>query len=54
MVYISRKLFPRETRYSAVELECLAIKWTIDTLEYYLLGRQFNLEEDHKALQWLE
>ncbi|KAI3377106.1 hypothetical protein L3Q82_000303 [Scortum barcoo] len=54
VAYISRKLFSRETRYSAVELECLAIKWAIDTFKYYLLGREFNLETDHKALQWLE
>lgn len=54
MAYISRKLFPRETRDSAVELECLAVKWAIDTFKYYLLGREFKLETDHRALQWLE
>ncbi|KAI3366503.1 hypothetical protein L3Q82_000475 [Scortum barcoo] len=54
VAYISWKLFSRETRYSAVELECLAIKWAIDTFKYYLLGREFNLETDQKALQWLE
>uniref|UniRef100_A0A3Q1GC55 Gypsy retrotransposon integrase-like protein 1 n=1 Tax=Acanthochromis polyacanthus TaxID=80966 RepID=A0A3Q1GC55_9TELE len=54
VAYISRKLFPRETRYSAVELECLSIKWAVDTFKYYLLGREFTLETDHRALQWLE
>ncbi|XP_029919926.1 uncharacterized protein LOC115368085 [Myripristis murdjan] len=54
VAYISRKLFPRETRYSAVELECLAVKWAIDSFRYYLLGREFTLETDHRALQWLE
>lgn len=53
VAYISRKLFPRETRYAVVELECLAVKWALDTLKYYLLGREFNLETDHRALQWL-
>ena len=53
VAYISRKLFPRETRYAAVELECLAIKWALDTFKYYLLGRDFLLETDHRALQWL-
>ncbi len=53
VAYISRKLFPRETRYAAVELECLAVKWALDTLKYYLLGRDFSLETDHRALQWL-
>lgn len=51
--YISRKLFPRETRYSTVEKECLAMKWALDTLKYYLLGKEFVLETDHRALQWL-
>lgn len=36
--YISRKLFPRETKYSTVEKEALAIKWALDTLRYYLIG----------------
>uniref|UniRef100_A0A8C1KT19 Gypsy retrotransposon integrase-like protein 1 n=1 Tax=Cyprinus carpio TaxID=7962 RepID=A0A8C1KT19_CYPCA len=54
VAYISRKLFPREVRYSTVEKECLAIKWALDSLRYYLLGREFTLETDHKALQWLE
>ncbi|XP_041945156.1 uncharacterized protein LOC121707019 [Alosa sapidissima] len=53
VAYISRKLFPRETRYAAVELECLAIKWALDTFKYYLLGRDFLLQTDHQALQWL-
>lgn len=51
--YVSRKLFPRETRYSTIEKECLAIKWALDTLRYYLVGKDFVLETDHRALQWL-
>lgn len=54
IAYLSRKMFPRETRYSTVEQECLAIKWALDSLRYYLLGREFSLEMDHRALQWLE
>lgn len=53
VVFLSRKLLDRETRYSTVEKECLAMKWAIDTLRYYLLGRHFILETDHRALQWL-
>ncbi len=53
VVYLSRKLLPRETRYSAVEKECLAIKWALESLRYYLLGREFSLETDHRALTWL-
>lgn len=54
IAFISRKLYPRETRYSTIEKECLAIKWALDSLRYYLLGRHFVLETDHKALKWLE
>ncbi|KAK7907616.1 hypothetical protein WMY93_016228 [Mugilogobius chulae] len=53
VVFLSRKLLDRETRYSTVEKECLAMKWAIDSLRYYLLGRHFTLETDHRALQWL-
>lgn len=38
VVFLSRKLMPRETRYSTIEKECLAIKWSLDSLRYYLLG----------------
>lgn len=53
VAFISRKLFPRETRYAAVELECLAVKFALDSFKYYLLGGHFTLETDHRALQWL-
>ncbi|XP_067442125.1 uncharacterized protein [Thunnus thynnus] len=51
--YISRKLFAREMRYSTIEKEALAIKWALDTLKYYLIGKEFVLETDHRALQWI-
>lgn len=53
VAYISRKLFLREAHYSTVEKECLAVKWALDSLKYYLLGRKFILETD-KALKWME
>lgn len=54
VLFLSRKLLDRETRYSTVEKECLAMKWAISSLKYYLLGRHFYLETDHRALQWLK
>ena len=41
VTYISRKLLPNERNYSTVEKEALAIKWAVDKLRYYLLGREF-------------
>ncbi len=42
MVFLSRKLLPREARYSTIEKE-----------RYYLLRRKFDLETDHRALTWI-
>lgn len=53
VLHMSRKLLPRETRYSTVEKEGLAIKWALESLRYCLLGREFDLETDHRALTWL-
>lgn len=53
VAYISHKLFPREVRYVTVKKEALVIKWVLDS-KYYLLGRKFSLQTDHKALQWLK
>ncbi len=49
--YISRKLSKRETMYSTIEKECLAIRWAVLTLRYYLLGWVFTLWSDHAPLQ---
>ena len=42
-----------EKRYSTIEREATAILWALDKWHYYLLGRQFTIETDHKPLQWL-
>ena len=47
MSYISRKLLASERNYSTVEKEALPIKWTLEKLRYYLLGRTFTLVTDH-------
>ena len=53
VVLFSRKLFPRETRYSTIEKECLAIKLATHAFRVYLLGRKFVVQTDHRALEWL-
>ncbi|KAG6936720.1 hypothetical protein G0U57_011714 [Chelydra serpentina] len=54
ILYLSRKLLPREQKYAVVERECLAVKWAMETLRYYLLGRRFTLVTDHAPLQWMQ
>jgi len=34
-------------RYSTVDKECLAIKWVVDALRYYLLWLAFTVCSDH-------
>ncbi len=53
VAYYSWKLLDRETRYSTVEKECLAIKLGIQAVKVYLLGRHFTVQTDHHALTWL-
>ena len=52
--YFSRKLLPREERYSTVEKECLAIKQATSAFRVYLLGNPFVIQTDHRSLQWLD
>ena len=52
--YYSRKLLPREERYSTVEKECLAIRLAVAAFKVYLLGRKFVIQTDHRSLEWLE
>ena len=53
VAYFSRKLLPREQKFSVIEKECLAIKLGIETFAVYLIRREFNIQTDHRALQWL-
>lgn len=53
VAYFSRKLLPRETRYSTIEKECLAIKLGIQAFNTYLMGRKFQVQTDHRSLKWL-
>ncbi|CAJ0968166.1 unnamed protein product [Ranitomeya imitator] len=53
VLYLSRKLNVHEQRYAVVEKECLAIKWALDSLKYYLAGRKFRLVTDHAPLKWM-
>ncbi|KAK7092891.1 hypothetical protein V1264_011825 [Littorina saxatilis] len=53
VLYASRKLLERETRYSTVERECLALVWAVDKFHRYLFGSHFFVETDHRPLTYL-
>ncbi|XP_061098630.1 uncharacterized protein LOC133128839 [Conger conger] len=53
VTYISRKLLGHERNYATVEKECLAIRWAVGKLRYYLLDREFLLVTDHAPLKWM-
>ena len=53
VTFLSRKLLASERAYSTVEKEALAIKWSLEKLRYYLIGRNFTLVTDHAPLKWM-
>ena len=54
LAYFSKKLLPREERYSTVEKECLAIKLGVQAFHVYLVGHTFVIQTDHRSLEWLD
>eukprot|EP00731_Ephydatia_muelleri_P013940 Em0007g1250a len=54
VAYFSKKLLPRERRYSTIEKKCLAIKLATHAFRVYLLGKPFTVQTDHHALEWLD
>ncbi|KAL5497626.1 hypothetical protein EMCRGX_G014134 [Ephydatia muelleri] len=54
IAYFSKKLQPREERYSTIEKECLAIKLAMQAFRTYLIGRHFTVETDHRSLVWMD
>ena len=46
-------LLASERVYSTVKKEALVIKWTLEKLHYYLLGRDISLVTDHAPLKWM-
>ena len=51
--YASRKLLPRETKYSVIELELLAVILGVTKFHHLLYGAKIILQSDHKALSYL-
>lgn len=53
VAYASRKLLPREARYSTVEREGLALIWAVQKFHVFLYGRRFTLQSDHQPLAYI-
>ena len=54
VAFYSRKLTPREQKFSTVEKECLTIKLSTQAFRTQLLGRTFVVQTDHCVLQLLD
>lgn len=48
--YCSKSLSTAEQRYAQVEKECLAIVFTCNRLNQFLIGKKFEIRTDHKPL----
>ena len=53
VAFHSRKLQPREQKYSASEMECLAVVDAVKHFGSYLIPQSFVVETDHRALTYL-
>ena len=51
--YASRKLLPRERKYAIVELELMAIVFSLTKFHHWVYGKKVEVFSDHRPLQWL-
>ena len=52
--YASRKLLPRERKYSVIELELLAVLFGVMKFHYYIYGHKIELQSDHRPLSYVK
>ena len=51
--YASRALNKAEKNYSTIEIECLAVCFSNETISPLPFGQQFKIITDHNPLKWL-
>ena len=54
IAFASKSLTDTETRYANIERELLAIIFTCQRFNTYVLGRPFTVESDHKLLEMIQ
>ena len=52
--FLSQKFSEQASRWDPFKKEAYAIYWGVKAFSYYLRGRQFILETDHRNLVWME
>ena len=50
IAFASRSLSDTERRYAQIEKEALALTWACEKFSEYVLGKEIELETDHKPL----
>eukprot|EP00731_Ephydatia_muelleri_P004100 Em0002g276a len=50
VTFASRSMTETERRYAQIEKEALAVTWACEKFRDYVLGRNFDIETDHKPL----
>jgi hypothetical protein len=53
VLFASRSLSQIESKYAQVEREALGVVWACERLKLYLIGKEFNLIVDNKAIEMI-
>jgi len=54
IAFCSKRLSGAAEKWDAYKREAFAIYYTVSSFDYYLKGKEFLVESDHRNLQWIE